>query len=166
LQRLGVPLAVAWVSPSQVESDLKKLYRTLQKVSDELDYITANAKAGATYLHDRAKRLSILVQRGIHRKNLNIAEAQLAQQQSALPKDALQTLIQPFLDQEQEKVQALEEKDDLDPYKQRLLPIHRQNVELYQQMLTGERPYAPLVLLNQIIFQEEALKDIDTKLAH
>jgi hypothetical protein len=110
------------------------------------------------------RSLFILVKRGLVRRRLNIVAAQLAQQQSALPQETLQSLIQPHLAQEQEKVQALEKEAPLDSAQQKLLAIYRGNVELYQQMLAGERPYAPLYLLNEVSAQERELKDIDHQL--
>jgi hypothetical protein len=82
-------------------------------------------------------------------KNLGILEER-ARRYSVLPKEQLQTLLQPHMKAEQEKIQSLEGKERLDSTEQRLLAIHHHNLELYQQILTGERPYAPLELLNQI----------------
>jgi hypothetical protein len=90
---------------------------------------------------------------------------QLAMQPSTLPIDALQAILQPQISHEQEKLQALEAKEKLDPHEQRLLVIHRRNLELYQQMLAGERPYAPLHLLSKVTYTEQALEEIDADLA-
>lgn len=111
------------------------------------------------------KSLSILAQRGVHRRNLNRLEEQLAIQSSALPRDALQVTLQPQMSREQEEVQSLEAKEKLGRHEQKLLVIHRRNLELYQQMSAGERPYAPLYLLNQVIYTEQALEEIDADLA-
>lgn len=116
-------------------------------------------------ISDTQGSLSILVQRGVHRRNLNRLEEQLAMQSSALPMDALQAILQPQISREQEQVRSLEAKEKLASHEQKLLAIHRRNLELYQQMLAGERPYAPLVLLNQLIHEEQALKEIDADLA-
>jgi DNA polymerase sigma len=111
------------------------------------------------------KSLSILVQRGIHRRNLNRLKEQLAMRQSALTRDELQVTLQPQISREQEEVQSLEAKEKLDSHEQEVLAIHRRNLELYQQMLAGERPYAPMYLLNQVIYEEQALGKIDADLA-
>ena len=110
------------------------------------------------------QNLSILVQRGIHRRNLGILEKQLALQQSALTKDALETTLRPQMDFELEKIAALEEKKRLDANDQERLAIHRNNLKIYQAMLAGQRPFAPLSLINQTASQEQAIQNIDKQL--
>jgi hypothetical protein len=184
----------------RAEEKLGKFRQTLEHLSGEVDYIPAEAKAGAVRLLGQAKQqlshleeewdmlstqpepskkalqaliakishtkeLSILAERRIYRSNLNRLEEQLAMQPSALPIDALQAILQPQISYEQEKLRSLEAKGKLDPHEQKLLAVHRRNLELYQQMLAGERPYAPMHLLNQIIHEEQALKEIDADLA-
>jgi hypothetical protein len=109
--------------------------------------------------------ISILVQRGIHRRNLGILEKQLALRQSALTKDELETTLRPQMDFELEKITALEGKQRLDADEQERLTIHRNNLNIYQEMLSGQRPYAPLSLINQVARQEQAIQDIDNRLA-
>lgn len=116
-------------------------------------------------ISDTEKNLRILKLRGVHRRNLNMLEKQLAMRQSALTMDELQVTLQPQISREQEVVRSLEAKEKLDPHEQELPGIHRCNLELYQQMLAGKRPYAPLHLLNQVISEEQALADIDADLA-
>lgn len=185
----------------RAEGDLRGFRQALEHLSGEMDYIPAEAKAGAVRLLDQAKQqlshledewdmlgpqpepsekalqaliakishtqksLSILVERRIRRRNTNRLEEQLAMQPSALSLDALQAILQPPISHEQEKVQFLEAKGKLDPHEQKLLAVHRRNLELYRQMLAGERPYAPLYLLNQAIAEEQALEEIDADLA-
>jgi hypothetical protein len=166
-----------------------------------MDYVPAEAKAGAVRLLDQAKQrllhleeewgvlstqlepsekalraliakishtrksLSTLVQRGVHRRNLSLLEKHLAMQQSALTIDELQVTLQPQIGYEQEAIQSLEAKEKLDPHEKESLAIHRRNLKLYEQMLARERPYAPLHLLNQVIYTEQALGKIDADLA-
>lgn len=111
------------------------------------------------------ENLSILVQRGIYRRNLGILEKQLALRQSALTKDELETTLRPQMDFELEKITALEEKHRLDTDEQERLAIHRNNLNIYQEMLSGQRPYAPMSLVNQVASQEQAIQEIDNRLA-
>ncbi len=185
----------------ETEAALSRFRRTLEDLSSEVDYISAEAKAGAVRLLDQVKQqfshlegeynvlstqpelseealqdlkvrisrplvsLSILKQRGVHRRNLELLEKRLEMQQVSLPADALQATLQPRISHEQEQVQSLEAKEKLDRHEQKLLAAHRRNLELYQQMLAGERPYAPLPVLNQIISIEQTLEKIDADLA-
>jgi hypothetical protein len=109
--------------------------------------------------------ISILVQRGIYRKNLSILEKQLALRQSALTKDELEATLRPQMDFEIERINLLEAKKRLDTDEQETLAIHRNNLKIYQEMLSGQRPYAPLALVNQVTSQEQAIQDIDNRLA-
>lgn len=111
------------------------------------------------------ENLSVLVQRAIHRRNLGILKNQLALRQSALTKDELETTLRPQMDIELENITALEEKQRLDANEQERLTIHRNNLTIYQEMLSGQRPYAPLFLVNQVTSQQQAIQDIDNRLA-
>ena len=109
--------------------------------------------------------LSILMERSIYRRNLGVLEQQLALQQSALTPDALQRTLRPQMDFELEKIKMLETKKRLDPDEHELLAIHRNNLHIYQEMLSGQRPYAPLHLVNSVTSQEQAIREIDNRLA-
>jgi hypothetical protein len=109
--------------------------------------------------------LSILMERAIYRGNLGILEQQLALQQSALTPEALQMSLRPQIDFELEKIKMLENKKRLDPDEHKLLAIHRNNLQIYQEMLSGQRPYAPLHLVNSVTSQEQAIREIDARLA-
>ena len=111
------------------------------------------------------EKLSILVQRGIYRGNLGILQKQLALQQSALTKDELRTTLHPQMDFEIAKIKDLETKKRLDTDDQETIAIHRNNLKIYQEMLSGQRPYAPLHLVNSVVAQEQAIREIDNRLA-
>jgi hypothetical protein len=114
---------------------------------------------------DVSGKLSILVERGIHRKNLGILEQMLALQQSALTEDQLQTTLRPQMDFEIEAINRLESRKRLDPVDAETVAIHRNNLRIYQEMLSGQRPYAPLHLVNSVTFEEQAIQEIDHRLA-
>jgi hypothetical protein len=111
------------------------------------------------------EKLSMLVERGIYRGNLGVLQQQLALQQSALTQDALQMILGPQMDFEIQNINTLEAKKRLDPDDQELLAIHRHNVHIFQEMLSGQRPYAPLYLVNSVTAQEQAIREIDNRLA-
>jgi hypothetical protein len=142
---------------SELEETWGKFHRQ-QPASEGV--LRAFIKQIAQYRED----ISILVQRGIYRKNLGIVEKQLALRQSALTKDELETTLRPQLDFEKERINLLETKKHLDGNDQETLAIHRNNLKIYQEMLAGQRPYAPLALVNQVISQEQAIQDIDNRL--
>lgn len=109
--------------------------------------------------------LSIFVERRIHRRNLGILEGQLALQQSALPAEQLQTILRRQMDFETGKISFLEAKERLDSADQELLQIHRNNLRIYQEMLSGQRPFAPLHLVNSIALEEQAIQKMDDQFA-
>jgi|SRR5689334_9924904 len=111
-------------------------------------------------------KLSILLERAIYRTNLGILESQLAFQQSALTKEALETTLRPQMDFEIEKISILESKKRLDTNEQQTVAIHKNNLKIFQEMLSGQRPYAPLYLVNSVTSQEQAIQDIDRRLAN
>jgi hypothetical protein len=81
-----------------------------------------------------------------------------AMKYSALSKDNSPTNPHPGIEYEQKKIQSLEQKGQLDPSEQRLLAIHRRNLELYQQGAVGVGPqHPPMELLNQIDDHKEAI---------
>ena len=108
--------------------------------------------------------LSILVERGKHRQNLGILE-ELALQHSGLTQDQLQITLRPQMDFEIDKINRLEAKKPLDIANQELLAIHHENLRIFQEMLSGQRPYAPLHLVNSVTMEEQAIQEIDTRLA-
>ncbi len=109
-------------------------------------------------------KLSILRERLAYRRNLNLLEQQLAMQQMALPKDKLQEILSPAINEATEKIHSLKAKSRLNAHEQKILEIYQHNLELHEQILAGERLYAPLSLLNNITSQEKNLKRIDTRL--
>jgi len=111
-------------------------------------------------------KLSILMERAIYRKNLGILESQLALQKSALTKEALETTLRPQINFELQKLSILEAKQRLDPDEQQRAAIHKNNLKIYQEMLSGQRPYAPLYLVNSAVVEEQAIQDIDRRLAN
>lgn len=111
-------------------------------------------------------KLSILMERAIYRRNLGILENQLAAQQSALTKEQLETTLRPQMNFEIKKINALEAKKRLEIAEQQRMAIHKNNLKIYQEMLSGQRPYAPLHLVNSLAAQEQAIQDIDHRLAN
>jgi hypothetical protein len=109
--------------------------------------------------------LQLLQLRHNHRRNFNLLQEHLVSQQIVLTQEQLETTLRPHVDLEQAQIEALAAKERLDEHEQTMLKIHRRNVEHYRQMLAGERPYAPLNLLNQMDGVEESLKKIDTELS-
>lgn len=109
--------------------------------------------------------LSILVERRIHRQNLGILEQVLALQQSALTQDQLQITLRPQMDFELDQINRLKAKKRLDTADEELLAIHHNNLRIYQEMLSGQRPYAPLHLVNSVTLEEQAIQEIDNRLA-
>jgi hypothetical protein len=111
------------------------------------------------------KAQSLLTRRRIHQHNLGLLEEQLASSQLPLTPDQLQAVLQAPLESEQQKIAYLEAKPHLRPHEQNLLANHRRNLEYFHQMLNGERPYAPLHLLNQIQELKKEILQIDANLA-
>ena len=90
----------------------------------------------------------------------------MALKQWALTRDELETTLRPQIDFEIEKINILEAKKRLDRNDQQRVAIHRNNLKIYQEMLAGQRPYAPLFLVNAITSEEQAIQDIDSRLAN
>jgi hypothetical protein len=146
--------------------------RQLSDFEEEWNNLRQSQSASKEMLQAFIKRiaierenLSILVQRAIYRRNLGILENQLALRQSALTKAELETTLRPQMDFELGQITALEERQRLDANEQERLTIHRNNLNIYQEMLSGQRPYAPLSLVNQVTSQQQAIQDIDNRLA-
>jgi uncharacterized protein (UPF0335 family) len=108
--------------------------------------------------------LSILVERGKHRQNLGILE-ELALQHSGLTQDQLQITLRPQMEFEIDRINRLEAKKPLDTADKELLASHHNNLRIFQEMLSGQRPYAPLHLVNSVTMEEQAIQEIDTRLA-
>ncbi len=109
--------------------------------------------------------ISILVQRRIHRANLGMLEKQLALGQSALTQAQLDATLRPQMEFEREKIRLLEEKKQPTASEQEILAIHRNNLQIYQEMLSGQRPFAPLHLVNSVTIEEQAIQAIDKSIS-
>jgi hypothetical protein len=109
------------------------------------------------------EKLSILLERGNYRKNLGVLQ-QLLDQHSPLPQPTLQITLRPQIDFEIEKINALEKKNQLDPEDQEHLAMHRHNLRILQEMLSGQRPYAPLYLVNSVTVEGQRIQEIDNRL--
>jgi len=109
--------------------------------------------------------ISILVRRRIHRANLGMLEKQLALGQSALTQAQLDATLRPQMDFEREKIRLLEEKKRPTASEQEILAIHRNNLQIYQEMLSGQRPFAPLHLVNSVTMEEQAIQAIDKSIS-
>jgi hypothetical protein len=107
---------------------------------------------------------SLIKRREIHQRNVVYLEAQLTSTQLPLTPEQLVTVLQPHLNREQAQITALEAKSSLEPHEQSILATHRQNLEIYQQMLAGERLYGSVYVINQINHQEQYIKEIDAQL--
>jgi hypothetical protein len=99
-----------------------------------------------------------------HRRRYTLLQENLARQQQVLSQDQLQAMIQPHVGQLEAQIQAMEAKGQLAENEQKLLGIHRRNLALYRQMLAGERIYAPLPLLGELMDLEQTFKEIDDEL--
>jgi len=151
-------LDIARSQLSQLEKEWDNL-RQQRSLSDEA------LQTFVTQIARHKDGFSILVLRRIHRRNLGVLEQQLALSQSALTQAELETTLRPQMDFEKEKIRLLKEKKQLDLNEQKILAIHGSNLQIYQEMLSGQRPYAPLHLVNSVTMEERALQEIDNKLA-
>jgi hypothetical protein len=118
----------------------------------------------ANHITIEREKLSILLERGNYRKSLRVLQ-QLSAQHSPLPELTLQITLRPHVDFEIENINALEEKKQLDPDDQKHLAMHRQNLQILQEMLSGQRPYAPLHLVNSVTIEQQRIQEIDNRLA-
>ena len=109
------------------------------------------------------EKLSILLERGNYRKNLGVLQELLAQH-APLPQPTLQIVLIPQIDFEIENINALETKNRLEPEDQEHLAMHRHNLRILQEMLSGQRPYAPLYLVNSVTVEEQRIQEIDNRL--
>lgn len=123
-----------------------------------------NLQALLTKLTNTRQSISILVQRWMHVRNLELLQEQLAQQQTALTLEVRHQTLASILHEQQEQISLLEQKVELSSHEQKLLGIYRHNFELCEQMLAGERAYAPLYILNQIEVEEQSVREIDAQL--
>ena len=141
---------------------LEAEWNTLRKQQSASD---DQLKAFISRLEAERGKLSILVARRIHRQNLGILQSQLARQQSALTTEQLQATLRPQMDFEVTQIDRLQAKKQLDSAGQELLRIHRNNLEIYETMLSGQRPFAPLHLVNSVALEEQAIQKLDHQLA-
>ena len=73
-------------------------------------------------------------------------------------------VLSPHIDFEIENINALEKKNRLEPEEQEHLAMHRHNLRILQEMLSGQRPYAPLYLVNSVTVEEQRIQEIDNRL--
>jgi hypothetical protein len=111
-------------------------------------------------------RFSPLARRAIHQRNLHYLEKQALHSEMILPQAELERLILPHLQREQEKIALLEGQDSLTPHDQEMLREHQHHVELYRQILAGERAYASLHLIHQMDHLKKELDAVDAEIAN
>jgi hypothetical protein len=95
---------------------------------------------------------------------LKSLETQLKSQENFIPIDELEILLRRYVVHEEDSIRMLENDPEINPHKQEFLAIHHKNLELYQEMLSGVRPYAPVPLIIEIMDIRKSIDDIDTTL--
>ena len=138
----------------QIETELERLNE--KKSITNKAVITLKGKMGYT-----GGGLAVLKRRQTHQRTLDILENQLAAQQLTDLTDELRTRLQQEIEHAETQINQIRLKEQLQTSDQKILATYQQNLELHQEMLAGQRPYAPIKLLNEIIHQREALKTID-----
>ncbi len=145
------------------------LFLGLEKEWNTLDVHSVSAedalKAIQSNLSVVKSNLYTLILRRSHRRRFGLLNEKLASQQLALPEEQLQTTLQPQISQIQAQIQSLQNKENLPQQDQNMLKIYQRNLELCQQILSGERLYAPLTLLSELSDLEQTLTEIDIELA-
>jgi hypothetical protein len=115
---------------------------------------------------DNRMRFSPLARRAIHQRNLHYLEKQVLHSEMILPQAELERMILPHVEREEEKVAQLESKESLTPHDREMLREHQHHLELYRQILAGERAYASLHLIHQMDHIEKEMATIDAEIAN
>lgn len=174
------------------KSNIKSLTKDVATLTAELEYMSGSAKEKAAQLLGQAGQrlplletqlkgayavgkltegeaaslywqtvevknsLSVLRQRKIYRNNLQLLQAQLATQQLTVLTEELKDQLHLNVAEQQQQIELAANPE--------LQGIYQQNLSLYQEMLAGKRPYAPLKLLNEINHNEQQLAKLDAEL--
>lgn len=177
---------------SSAKSNIKSLTKDVAVLTAELEYMSGAAKEKAAQLLGQAGQrlpliettlegayiagkltddeaaslywqtvevknsLSVLRQRKIYRNNLQLLQAQLAAQQLTVLTGELKDQLHLNMAEQQKQIELAANSE--------LQGIYQQNLTLYQEMLEGKRPYAPLKLLNEISHNEQQLVQLDVSL--
>ncbi|MEW5956553.1 MAG: hypothetical protein AB1801_02435 [Chloroflexota bacterium] len=142
---------------SKLEEEWNELYQQQTASEETLRAFIKNIKIFK-------EKLFLFELRQTHRRRLGAVEKQLAQHQSALTKEQLETVLRPHIDAQLAGIATLEKKGRLDVREQQILAIHQGNLKIFEEMLSGQRPYAPLGLINEIAQVEQAIRDIDNQI--
>jgi len=150
----------------RVSQELRRLETAWQRLADQPEPGQADVDGLNKKISGAQAELHRLKLRRNYRRRYTLLQENLARQQMALTPDQLQPMIQPHVGQLEAQIQTMEAKGQLAENEQKLLGIHRRNLVLYRQMLAGERPYAPLPLLSELMDLEQTLNEIDDELKH
>jgi cell division septum initiation protein DivIVA len=154
------------------ETLLSNVRQSRQKLAGDSTLTPEQIRTRASRLEQQLKPLN---QRRIHRRRLAVMYEKLVAEQQTLSPEVLLQKVQPRINAEEATIAELESATFTPPRNAleakvqevqriqhaKLLVSHRRDLTFYREMLAGQRPYAPVDLLNSIADTEEELAALD-----